>query len=108
MTDKREPKLVNEIADGELFTVNISFRSVGSGNQVLPDVHYSHQFADEYKGEFPASYLLARDVLMMLNVMTSMTVLNTDVDTDELSLDELAIAAAEVAELEDNEDKTRH
>lgn len=95
MTDKHVPKDADAIVDNELYFVRIEFRSVGDNNQVIPEITYSHKFSDEYKGEFPASYLLARDMLMMLNVMSSMHAQAQEFEDDGfLSPDELIEAAA--------------
>lgn len=68
----KEPKLVDGIESGELYTVSLTFRSVGDGNEVQPDFTYSHKFKDGYRGQLPSSYLLAHDMIQMLRVMQGM------------------------------------
>jgi hypothetical protein len=80
---------VNAIDPGQMYTARLEFRSIGSGLQVQPFFSYSHNFVDDYVGEYPAAFLAMRDIAMEL-ARLSTTVYNTEIDEMPEDPDEFA------------------
>lgn len=57
---------VEQIKEDQMYTATITFRSLGSNAQVLPETTFSHAFPDDYEGDWPAAFLCVRDINIML------------------------------------------
>lgn len=67
------PQIINpvdaESVDGNTeYIARLEFRSFGVDPHVRPTFLYSHKFSDDYDGEFPSSYLIMRDMAIMLQM----------------------------------------
>lgn len=83
----------NGIEAEEMYTATITFRSVGDSIQVLPESSYSHQFPDDYEGEYPSSFLCVRDINLSLAKMTQLHGMDDEPeDIDDLFEDEESIS----------------
>jgi hypothetical protein len=105
MSKEKEPKLVSGLESGEMYSVSLTFRSMGDGVEVQPDFGYSHKFKDGYRGELPASYVLAHTLIQMLTVMQGMNEYynQPDLPEDDLDLSDIEEAAAAASAVKDED-----
>lgn len=89
---KLDPINVTTMDPNQLYTARLEFRSQGTDGNVMPNIEYSHHFADDYEGEFPAAYLAMRDICLMLSASVEM-VPNTEYDELPEDPDERALLA---------------
>lgn len=89
------PERVDGIEDDKMYTATITFRSIGDSNQVMPQFEYSHQFPDDYMGEYPAAFLCVRDLALSLARRTQLFAENDAHPYDE---EELEVEEEEVPE----------
>lgn len=92
-------KEVEGIEPNEMYVGTIEFRSIGNNMQVQPFFRFSHNFPDDYKGEYPAAYLAVRDIGMMLS-NEAQTIYNTELDSLPDDPDERALVTLSMAQKE--------
>lgn len=82
------PERVDGIEQDQMYTAVITFRSIGDSNQVMPEFAYSHQFPDDYEGDYPAAFLCVRDLALSLARRTQMFAENEAHPFDDDDLEE--------------------
>jgi hypothetical protein len=96
------PERVETIDNDTMYTATVTFRSLGESNQVVPHFEYSHQFPDDYVGEYPAAFLCVRDLAFSLARRTQMFASNEahpamDFDEEDVPEEDTADAIAAYA-----------
>lgn len=92
MTTKtlEKPETKSEQVEGldpkQMYTAKLEFRSIGGTPQVHPYFSYSHQFPDNYEGEWPSAYMAMRDLAFDLAVLAQ-NVFNTTVEDGDMPSD---------------------
>lgn len=62
MTDK-----INQIDNDAMYVATIKLYSRGNNEQVATSIEVSHELDDGFNDELPASYSVAREIIMMLH-----------------------------------------
>lgn len=61
--------LAEKLDDRTVYVARLEFISIGDSAEVRPNFFYSHEFADEYEGPFPSSFMALQDMGMLLRAM---------------------------------------
>lgn len=72
MTENKKPTLEGKLVEGEKYTCQMVFTTVGDSEGVGMTYEYSHDFPDDYEGDVPAAYIAMRDTAIMLTRMVQM------------------------------------
>lgn len=89
---------VTELDQNTTYVARIEFMSVGDSAEVRPNFFYSHNFPDDYEGEFPSAFLALRDMTMMLKMMLNDPESGMTEITQEATDDQPAITALDEIE----------
>lgn len=90
-----EAKNVTAVDSNEMYTARLEFRSIGNGSEVQPHIKYSHNFPEDFAGEYPASFLAMRDIAIMLSLMQNTVHTDEEIPTDPDELARLSINVAQ-------------
>lgn len=91
---------VDELDTDTVYVARIEFISIGDSPEVRPNFFYSHNFPDEYAGEFPSAFMALQDMGMLLKAMlhtpgSGMTAVDSGGDVPAItSIDELEASNA--------------
>lgn len=84
-TNDSKPTTIKHIDTNETYVFTLKLYSKGNGEEVATSSEVSHVLDDEFEGEIPASYGVAREILMSLRrnaVLYAATQADTDFLTD--------------------------
>lgn len=87
------PVKVDHLDENTEYVARLEFRSTGDSAEVRPTFKFTHEFDDDYDGEWPSSYLAMRDMSQVLNMMLhtegSGMVAGPNVEHEFISIDDL-------------------
>lgn len=92
-----EAKTVTTVDQNELYTARLEFRSIGDGPHVQPHITFSHNFPNDYEGEYPAAFLAMRDIAIFLSLSKNTQYTDQEIPTDPDELARLSISTAQAS-----------